>query len=224
MDKMTFDYLKNLIKRSKFLTLILKSAYFEIKGFQTKIRVKQILKKENEIKIDVGGGDFKRDGWFTLDLNYKSDLVWDLRNGLPFPDNSLDYIYTSHTLEHFYFKEIIFLLKEFYRVLKPAKGILRIAVPNARIYINAYYENKELPSHFLGYKPAFNNTTKIDYINYIAYMDGHHKYLFDEENLKYLVEYVGFKNVKIVEFDGSVDLFERKHESIYCVGYKIKTN
>jgi len=219
MERMTFDYLKKLIKRSKFLTLILKSSYFKIKEFHTKIRVKKIIKEEREIKIDVGGGDFKRDGWFTLDLNYQSDLVWDLRKRLPFPNNSVDYIYTSHTLEHFYFKEIIFLLKECYRVLKPG-GILRIAVPNARIYINAYYENKELPSHFFGYKPAFNNTTKIDYINYISYMDGHHKYLFDEENLKYLVEYSGFKNVKIVEFDESVDLFERKHQSIYCVAYK----
>jgi predicted SAM-dependent methyltransferase len=218
---MAFNYLKKIIKRSKFLTFIVKAVYLKTKKLQAKIKIKKILDGENQIQIDIGGGDVRREGWFTLDLAYQADLVWDLRKGLPFPDDSIDYIYTSHTLEHFSFKEIIFLLKEFYRVLKPGKGILRIAVPDAQLYINAYYENKELPGQYFIHKPAYNNTTKIDYINYIAYMDGHHKYLFDEDNLRYLVEHCGFKNVKIAEFDESIDLFDRKYESIYCVASKV---
>jgi len=31
--------------------------------------------------------------------------------------------------------------------------------------------------------PAWNDTTKIDYVNYTAYMDNDHRYMFDEENL-----------------------------------------
>lgn len=73
---------------------------------------------------------------------------------------------------------------------------------------------------FLSYEPAYNHTTRIDYVNYIAYMNEDHKYMFDEENLVYLLERRGFKEVRIRAFDPSRDLKERDCVSIYAEGYK----
>jgi len=86
-------------------------------------------------------------------------------------------------------------------------GTFSICVPNARLYIEAYSKSITLDeSQFFGYRPAYNNTSKIDYINYTAYMNEHHKYMFDEENLLYLLKSKGFKNARVRLFDPSLDL------------------
>jgi hypothetical protein len=71
------------------------------------------------------------------------------------------------------------------------------------------------PSCF-GWKPAYNNTTRIDYVNYTAYMGGEHKYMFDEENLIHILTKASFKNVRLRVFDPGIDLQARDFESIYA--------
>lgn len=75
-------------------------------------------------------------------------------------------------------------------------------------------------NEFFGYKPAYNNTTRIDYVNYTTYMDGHHKYMFDEENLLYILKLKGFKNAHLRIFNPSLHLKERDFESIYAEAEK----
>ena len=48
----------------------------------------------------------------------------------------------------------------------------------------------------------------------------HHKYLYDEENLVLILESKGFKNVRLRNFDPSLDLKERDFESIYAEAQK----
>lgn len=76
------------------------------------------------------------------------------------------------------------------------------------------------PTQYFGYEPAYNHTTRIDYVNYTAYMDGEHKYLFDEENLLYILDLAGFKNAHLRQFDPSIYLKERDFESIYAEAEK----
>ena len=58
------------------------------------------------LKLDIGGGRFKRDeDFFAVDLYGQTDIratMWKL----PFPDNSVDLIWSSHTLEHAPMKQI----------------------------------------------------------------------------------------------------------------------
>ena len=60
-------------------------------------------------------------GWVTVDLLTKSDIVHDLKRGIPLPKNGVDQIYASHVFEHISFKDLIILLDEIYRVLKKWK-------------------------------------------------------------------------------------------------------
>ena len=53
-------------------------------------------------KLHLGCGSKIFEGWINIDMNPKGDFTLDLREGLPFADNSVELIYTEHSLEHFY--------------------------------------------------------------------------------------------------------------------------
>jgi hypothetical protein len=44
--------------------------------------------------------------------------------------------------------------------------------------------------------------------------------MFDEENLLFILESQGFKNVRLRQFDPAIDLKEREFESIYAEAEK----
>jgi predicted SAM-dependent methyltransferase len=158
-------------------------------------------------------------GWTTVDLG-GADIFHDLRNGIPLPGSSVDRIYTSHLFEHIPFKDLVLFINECYRVLKLG-GELSVCVPNAGNYINAYIEKRHFRERGKGYAPAIVDTgSYIDQVNYIAYMDGQHHYLFDEENLINTIKTSPFKFVALRKFDPDIDLESRDYESIYASAIK----
>jgi predicted SAM-dependent methyltransferase len=200
---------------------ILRVIKYIVKHELSKRRISRLLREREEIFLEVGAGDKKgNNGWVTIDMTRNCDIFWDLRRGIPFPNGSISKIYSSHFLEHLSYEEGQKLLDECLRVLIQ-DGIFSICVPNARIYVEAYLNNFDLnTTHFLGYEQAYNNTTRIDYVNYTAYMAGHHKYMFDEENLIFVLKAKGFQNVRLRAFDPDRDLKERDFESIYAEAEK----
>ncbi len=181
--------------------------------------IAQLLSADNPIKIELGAGKERQlEGWTTVDINGDCDLILDLQNPLPFPDESVSEIYSSHVLEHFlYPNPMAGILNECHRILKQG-GIFSVCVPNARIYIEAYLNpDKFDQKKYCLYKPAYHYKSPIDYINYIAYMAGHHFHLFDEENLVSTLSEAGFKNVMLRDFDPNIDLEGRRNESIYAI-------
>lgn len=185
-----------------------------------RLKANKYSKKNTELKVEIGSGPKKgSNGWITLDLNPKADILWDLSNGLPFNNNSVSFIYSSHVMEHFSYKELHKLIEECYRILRP-NGIFSACVPNARLYIDSYYKKSNISEELLRYKPAIASELPIDRINYIAYMDGHHKYMFDEENLQHLLKVHKFKEVQLRAFDSTLDLKERAYESLFVKGTK----
>lgn len=74
-------------------------------------------------KINLGCGTNKLPGWD----NYDYDL--DITKPLPFEDNSIDYIFMEHVIEHVTYKESWDFFKEANRVLKPG-GKIRIITPS----------------------------------------------------------------------------------------------
>jgi len=182
--------------------------------------ISKIQKNGGEIKLEIGSGPVKgNNGWLTLDLSNQSDLYWNLLEPLPFPDNSISVIYSSHVLEHFYYRDLMTLLKECFRVLKP-DGLFDVCVPNASIYIRAYLHPEYFDTAFLAYKPAVVSELKMDIVNYIAYMDGNHRFMFDQENLLRVLSSAGFVDICQRDFNPKLDKGERKHESIYALGVK----
>ena len=80
------------------------------------------------------------------------------------------------------------LIKDCHRSLK-TDGYLSVCVPSVKFYIESYMSGKRFRPEGDGYKPALCETgSLIDQLNYNVYMDGQHKYLFDEENLVKIVD------------------------------------
>lgn len=103
--------------------------------------------KDSAVKLHVGCGMVYKPGWINIDNNSdnnieKLDLNLDLANPLPFPDNSVDFIFNEHFLEHLTVDEGKRAVSEFMRVLKP-HGVLRIAMPDLKNTVANYLKPKE---------------------------------------------------------------------------------
>ncbi|MGH9935000.1 MAG: class I SAM-dependent methyltransferase, partial [Blastocatellia bacterium] len=91
-------------------------------------------KRPEARRLNVGCGHQRREGWIGIDIvaTEAADIVRDITRGLPFDDASVDEIYCDNVLEHIGpSADFIFVLNEFYRVLKPG-GVATIIVPDGR--------------------------------------------------------------------------------------------
>lgn len=161
------------------------------------------------IKLHLGCGTAYKNGWINIDNNSdnninKLDINWDLRNPLPFPDNSVDYIFNEHFLEHLTVEEGIKSIKDFYRVLKPG-GVMRIAMPDLESIVSEYLNNnwKEDNKDFFEKFGLSFIKTRAELIN-INFRWWGHKWLFDWEELERRLKEAGcikIKRCKIFESD-----------------------
>lgn len=93
----------------------------------------------NKIYVNFGCGNRYDKQWTNLDFSSNNEYVQecDLRKRLPFEDNSVEVIYSSHMLEHFPKNEAPSFVQECYRILKP-KGLIRMVVPDLEQLIKNY--------------------------------------------------------------------------------------
>lgn len=178
------------------------------------------LNSKKSVWLELGSGAKKGvNGWTTVDF-FGADISHDLRKGIPLASESVDRIYTSHVLEHIPYKELIIFINECYRVLKK-EGEFSVCVPNASLYIHSYVAGVRFKTDGEGYGPALIETGSLmDQVNYIAYMDQQHKYMFDPENLINTLRMAPFADVNLRNFDESLDLKARYSESIYAKAIK----
>ena len=73
------------------------------------------------MKLNLGCGEKKIDGYENIDkdLNVEPDFCFDIEDGLPYDDNSIDEIRAYDFLEHVHPGKVVFVMNEIWRVLKP---------------------------------------------------------------------------------------------------------
>jgi len=152
------------------------------------------------LKLHIGGTVPNPD-WKILDVEQRPevDFVADAKDLGLFADESVDMIYASHVLEHFYYnldEELVSTLKEWRRVLKIG-GQLLISVPNLRVLCWLYLHPNlhPLERHHLMRIMFGGQTNKYDI----------HKVGFDEEILAIYLEEAGFEAYEMVS---EFELFE----------------
>lgn len=146
------------------------------------------------LHLHLGCGPKYLPGFVNIDANprHKIDLWLDVRCGLPFPTSSVDSVYSTHMLEHFYPDELEKLLSECSRVLKPGGGI-RLIVPSLRSAILAYTESRRdwfcdsFPRHFDSLGGRFAN---------FLFCDGQHRTAFDLGYLEEVLRKCGLREVE----------------------------
>lgn len=86
--------------------------------------MKRFPKYKEPIKLNIGSGNKPEKGFINIDNRDLGDnMVWDVRGGLPFPDESVELITSSHFLEHLNDADSIEFLGECLRVLKRGKHV-----------------------------------------------------------------------------------------------------
>ena len=210
---------KDALKKIPLLFDFSKSIYIFLLHLISKRRWKKILHNA-EVKLNLGSGSTKgKNGWVNVDL-FGADINHDLTKGVPLDDNTVDAVYSSHVFEHIPYRDLLHVIKEIRRILKPG-GKLLVCVPNAGLYLRAYFNNEMFLNYDEMYIPAAVNTnSKIDQLNYIAYLNGDHTFMFDEENIINILKMCNFNSVDFREFDDEIDHPDRDFESMYVQALK----
>jgi predicted SAM-dependent methyltransferase len=155
------------------------------------------------LKVNVGCGQEPFPGWTNLDLDpgSRADIVWDVTDGLPFPDGSCAFIYSEHFLEHLPVQGGVRFLKECHRSLQE-NGVLRVAMPSVQEVVRQYYENDWANKPWLEKYGYTWIKTRAEYIN-IGFREWGHQWLYDAEELDRRLREAGFSQIDAVAWGES---------------------
>lgn len=198
-------------------------------------------------KLNLGCGNHTPIGWINVDYAIGSKLakipffyalgithlkwnnsilIHNLLKPFPWETESVDVIYSSHTLEHFTREEGYSFLRECHRVLKPG-GIIRIVVPDLKESINAYLGGAIKADHFvenLGVLYPISKSFISKLIRPFTFFP--HKCMYDIETLVNILQELGFdaktKNGMESSIDGidDIELLTRAIDSVIVEGEK----
>jgi predicted SAM-dependent methyltransferase len=211
------------------ISIVTRRSVSELKG----------LRQKKGLKIQLGCGQDVRSGWVNIDLDLHHSLTrkatalpdavfinHDLRTGLPLDNNSCDYIYSSHFLEHLEYKQGFNLLRECHRALTDG-GVFRIALPDYRGIFRAYLQGdhsyfKLIDDENVLEQVGAKTRTLCDFVNFCVYQYGEHKCIYDEDHLTALLKEVGYSAVEVSSFQEGIDPATsiRQHHSFYVEARK----
>jgi predicted SAM-dependent methyltransferase len=145
------------------------------------------------MKLHIGCGKHYKKGWVNCDIqkgpNKKIDKLFDATKEFPYNDDSVDFIYSEHVLEHFQLQGAEVFLRECKRVLKDT-GVLRLSIPNLDMVVDNYIAM---------------NTTPINSCPYInkSFHGWGHKFLYNHQFLVTKLVKAGFKVIQTREWGKS---------------------
>ena len=163
------------------------------------------------LKLHIGAGQQRLDGWLNIDI-YPAQLTMNVLRRLPFSDGSVRTVFVSHLLEHLYYpRDVRGFLGELHRTLQPG-GRVRIVVPDIERCIEAYTQRDE--KFFASRRETWHwwpeNPTRLE--DFLAYAGAgpepsllfeSHKYGYDFETLRKVLEESGFTQVQLSGFMAS---------------------
>lgn len=201
-----------------------KSLKYLVAELIIKLKYKSVKHKFEYLNLGCGSNIYS--DFLNADITVNKDLIFKKYNNYIYLDSTKkwniedDYfkgIYTEHMLEHLDYTQAIFALSEAFRTLKK-DGVIRIVIPSLDRYLD--FENINDKNYFkekFGFRAlAISNLTQ----------NAGHVSTWDYELLKYVLESIGFKNVKYESFQNGrnlkllKDAESRKWASIYVEATK----
>ncbi|MCH8904489.1 MAG: methyltransferase domain-containing protein [Bacteroidetes bacterium] len=195
--------------------------------FHAKRQVKQIetyIKEHEILMLQIGSQRQTHDAWLNTDLIPKSAEIIFLDAIDPFPiaDETFDYIFTEHMIEHISYKDGEKMIAECYRILKTG-GKIRISTPNLAFLAGLYNDDlTDIQREYLAsnMERFFDTDTPVErslIVNNFFYSFGH-RFIYDKATLKILLEKAGFQEVKFCNIgeseDSALQNLERHGEEI----------
>lgn len=166
--------------------------------------------------------------WLRLfELDWDSSIyIANLSRRLPWADQSVDVVYSSHTLEHLTREAGVRLLQECFRILRPG-GIIRVIVPDLANTVEEYNSGYLQANEFieaLGVLVAHSeNWLKDRFGRFVSYP---HKCMYDQPTLVRVLEKTGYRVRPMRPFESeihdirSVELAARTDKAVIVEGIK----
>lgn len=185
-------------------------------------------------RVQIGSGTHPLDGFTNLDLGVDADIIWDIREGLPFDDGSVEFIFSEHTLEHIdYPISVKRHFGDLNRVLA-TRGRAVIGVPDGRRVVEAYYDKddeaiREYQKRWYKKRDCLADfNTPIDTVNYVfrdeddSLVYTPHFWAYDLEKMRQLFTDAGFEpsSIRVWDFDPSIATPKREWGTLYVEAQK----
>lgn len=170
------------------------------------------------------GCEYGEPGWINSDQKHGQgiDLSCDIRTGLPLDTASMDYVVSIHALPEVPYPDLVPVLSELRRVLKPG-GLLRLGLPDLDKGIAAYLRRDA--SYFL----IPDENVKSIGGKFIAQLlwYGYSRTLFTYDFISEVLAKAGFTNVSQCRYQEThgvypdiVELDNREAESLFVEAVK----
>jgi len=169
--------------------------------------ISSYLQSSAEPKLQVGCGPMQIEGWLNSDLvpDVRRRVIYlDIGEPLPFPDGSLQYVYSEHVIEHVAMETALFHFREVHRVLRP-NAVMRVALPDLKFLLDYFSspELSELQESFLAdtvakFHPSMSFRTPAMLLNDFVRRWGH-EFIYDRQLLAGLMTQAGFQAVSHCE-------------------------
>ena len=152
-------------------------------------------KLSGQERLHLACGNNVLEGWANIDFRDNKQVVgWDLTHDLPVHTETIALIFCEHFIEHITRKQAKSLLNECYRCLRTG-GIIRLSTPSLKKIVGEYLSRRLSEWHDVGFVPA----TPCQMVNDGLRLWGH-QFVYDEEELKLLLEETGFQDIALVEW------------------------
>jgi predicted SAM-dependent methyltransferase len=175
-------------------------------------------------RLNWGCGASGEPGWINSDRKTgpRIDLPCDIRDGLPLPSDSIDYVVSVHALQEIPYQEVVTVLGELRRVLKPG-GVLRLVLPDLERAIAAY-QRGDREYFLIPDEDAASLSAKLALqVTWYSYS----RMLFTRDFIHELLAKAGFETVVDCAYrqssgphTGIVELDNREPESLFVEAIK----
>jgi predicted SAM-dependent methyltransferase len=159
------------------------------------------LQSQRHLSVNLGSGGKGLAGWVNIEIVPMSDttLCLDIRRALPLADASVARLLAEHIVEHFDFvDELPAVLADWHRVLEPG-GVVRIVVPDAKRYLQAYLSGDPERWQALGWdmtRLPRGLYTPMHVVNHVFHQGGEHLFAYDFETLAWALGRAGFSTIE----------------------------
>jgi predicted SAM-dependent methyltransferase len=184
-------------------------------------------REQSAVRLHLGCGQNHLKGWLNSDMFAldRSILYLNATKEFGLADNSVDFAYCEHMIEHLRYEDARKMVMETYRVLKSG-GVFRIVTPELSFLIELYRRpDDSIHQDYITYSSVKNcpyapEKRAIFVVNNFV-RDWGHLFIYDAETLTELLETAGFRNPKRQEINQSdyQDLRELENESRMPPGF-----
>ena len=180
------------------------------------MKARCLASKPLPYKLNAGCGTTHFEGWVNIDCDKNAgnvDLVWDLGQGIPVPNNSCEAIYSEHMLEHLSVEQGLQFLRECKRALQ-IDGVLRIAMPSLDDLIEKSAAGRWREQAWLNEPQWQFIASRAEMFNIMFRWWGH-QWIYDRDELHRRFREAGFEVVRDAEWGRSQveDLCDRETRS-----------